>query len=430
MASQVKHLKIDSRKTTLDNGMRVVTSSMPHTRSVSISAFVGMGSRYEPAELAGISHIIEHLLFKGTAKRPTSMEISGAVEGVGGMINAATEQELSVYWCKVPQPYLGESLDLVIDMLRSSLFEPREIERERMVVMEEQSMINDYPNHKVDALIDEVLWPDHPLGRDIAGTRESVSSMSREMILDRVSQSYTPSNIVLSVAGNVDHEQVVLMLDSLCDGWVSQPPPSWAPFTHNQSAPRSRLEYRKTEQAHLAIGLPGLSMTHPDRYALNLISVVLGEGMSSRLFMEVREKRGLAYDIQSSVTHFQDCGALVVNAGVDPKRVYTAVETIMAEVGRLREGVPDTEMERAKRLSTGMLLLRMEDSRAVSSWMGSQELLLGKVLDVDEVIERVNRVTAEDVRRVSNDLLVNEKLNMAVVGPCRGEVRFRRSLKL
>jgi predicted Zn-dependent peptidase len=343
-------------------------------------------------------------------------------------LDAGTEPELTVYSSKVGRPYLDEALDLHIDMLCNSLYDPAEIERELMVVIEEQNMANDSPGHRADRLMDQMLWPDHQLGRDVGGTRESVSGMTREMLLDHGSRFYTPGNIVLSVAGDVDHDEIARTVESLGDGWSSRRPPAWVPFTHVQSAPQLRVEYRRTEQAQLLIGLPGLSATHPDRYALDLLSAVLGEGMSSRLFLEVREKRGLAYDIRSGVTHFLDTGAFVVAAGVDPKRAYETVEIVLAELARLRDRVPDSEMVRAKRLSTGMLVLRMEDTRAVSSWNGSQELLLGEVQDVDEVIEQVEGVTPEDLRRVANDLLTGDRLNMALVGPVRGEVRFQRAL--
>jgi len=418
------------RKTTLDNGMRVVTSTMPHARSVGISVFVGVGSRYDAEDRAGISHVIEHLVFKGTQRRPAPDQISGVVEGVGGVLNAGTEQELTVYWCKVARRYLDDCVDLLIDMLRNSVFDPTEIEKERMVVIEEQNMANDHPGHRVETLMDELLWPAHPLGRDIAGTRESVSDMTREMMMAHVEQFYSPSNIAISIAGNVEHEEVVTLVESLCRGWSPRRPPACTPFADTQQAPQLRLEYRKTEQTQVSIGLPGLSITHPDRYAVDMLSVVLGEGMSSRLFMEVRERQGLAYDIHSGVSHFQDCGAFVVDAGIDPKRVDDAVETVLVEVGRLREGVPEEELERAKRLSTGLLVLRMEDTRAVSSWAGSHELLLGHVLDVDEVSRLVEGVTTDDMARVANDLLLTEKLNMAVVGPRRAERRFLRALKL
>ena len=410
--------------------MRVVTCGMPHTRSVSISIVIGVGSRYESAAEAGISHMIEHLVFKGTSRRPTAMEISSTIEGTGGVLNAGTEHELTVYWCKVVEPHLRESLDLLIDILRNSLFAPEAIEQERKVVVEELSMINDYPTYRVDSLLDEMLWPDHPLGRDIGGTKESISLISRNMMLEHMARYYTPSNVVISVAGNVCHDEVVQQVADLSHDWAAADPPSWTPMTHVQSAPQLRLEYRKTEQTNLSIAVPGFSLHHPDQYALDLLSIVLGEGMSSRLFVEVREKRGLAYDVHSGVTHFLDCGAFAVTAGVDPKRVYDAVQTILAEVSGMRDEVPEQELDKAKRLVSGRMLLRMEDTRVVTAWMGNQELLLERILEPDDVIESINAVTPEEICKVANELLVTEKLNMAVVGRCRGQHRLEQLLEL
>ena len=430
MAEQFKDNPLIFQKTTLDNGLRVVTSEMPHTRSVSISIFIGVGSRYESAQQAGLSHFIEHMVFKGTARRPAPGEISAIIEGTGGVLNAGTEQEMTVHWCKVAESHFQESLDLLIDMLRNPLLDPKGIESERMVVLDELSMINDTPGSMVDALIDQMLWPDHPMGRDIGGTKDSVAGITRDMMLEHMECYYTPSNTVVSVAGNIPHHQVVREVEALCQGWPSSSPPDWTPVTHTQSASQSRLEYRKTEQAHLSIAVPGLPMEHPDQYPLDLLSVVLGEGMSSRLFIEMRERRGLAYDVHSGVANFLDCGAFVITAGVDPKRVYDAAETILALVGGMKEDVPEEELEKAKRLVTGRLLLRMEDTRAISGWMGNQELLLGRVIGLDEVVERVNNVTPDAVRKVANHLLLTEKLNMAVVGPNRGHRRLEKLLRL
>ena len=419
------------QKTTLDNGLRVVSLDMPHTRSVAISVFVKVGSRYESDAEAGLSHFIEHMVFKSTERRPDPVDISSAIEGTGGVMNAGTEHELTVYWCKVAQPYFAESLDLLFDMLRNSLYKPEDVERERRVIQEELAMINDYPTARVDSLIDEMLWPDHPLGRDIGGTKESVDAITRDMLLDHAAEYYTPENIVVSVAGNVPHSEVVARADELSRGWLSRPvcgEPS--PVTHIQREPQMKLEYRKTEQVHLSIALPGLPLNHPDRYALDLLSVILGEGMSSRLFVELREKRGLAYDVHSGVAHFRDTGAFVISAGVEPKSVYEAAPIILEQVADARDSLPEEEMERAKRLVAGRMMLRMEDTRSVSAWMGSQELLLGTILEVDEVVERVNAIGLSDIRRVASERLVSERLNMAVVGPCRGRKRLAGLLKL
>ena len=418
------------QKSKLDNGLRVVTGEMPHTRSVSMCVFVGVGSRYEADEQAGLSHYLEHMLFKGTRLRPEPQQISEAIESVGGIINAATEHELTVYWCKVAQPYFEDSLALLFDMLRNSLYEPDSIEKERQVIFEELAMINDYPGYKVEALIDEMLYPGHPLGRDIGGSRESVGGITREMMLDFVSAYYSPDNIVVSVAGNVSHDDVVAQVERLSAGWQPGTRGEWTEFSGVQCEPQSHVEYRRTEQAHLSVALPGVSLTHPQRYALDLMSVALGEGMSSRLFVEVREKRGLAYDVHSDVSHFSDTGALIVSAGVDPKRVYDAVQTILEQVSILRDGVPEDELEKVKRLSAGRLMLRMEDTRAVAIWMGQSEMLLGKIADVDDVIEQVNAVTTDEILQLANEVLLTERLNIAVVGPCRGRKRIERMLRL
>ena len=417
-------------KTTLDDGMRVVSCEMPHTRSVAISLFVGVGARYEDAREAGVSHFIEHMAFKGTERRPDPAMISAAVESGGGALNAGTEQELTVYWCKVAQPHFADSLELLFDMLRNSRYDPEDVERERQVIHEELAMTNDYPASRADTLIDEMLWPDHPLGRDIAGAHESVDGITRDMMLAYLERHYTPANIVLSVAGGVPHSEVAARAAELSRGWRNRARPEPVPYERSQEESQLRLEYRKTEQLHLSIALPGLSLSDPDAYALDLLSVILGGGMSSRLFVELREKRGLAYDVHSGVTHFRDTGAFVISAGVDPSRAYEAAPVILEQVASARDGVPEEEMSRAKSLVAGRMMLRMEDTRAVSGWMGSQELALGKMPTVDDVVERVNAVSADDLKRVARDRLVSERLNMAVVGPCRGRKRMAGLLRL
>ncbi len=418
------------QKTTLGNGLRVVSCDMPHTRSVAISIFVKVGSRYETDEEAGVSHFIEHMVFKCTERRPDPLDISSAIEGTGGVMNASAEQEMTVFWCKVAQPHFVESLDLLFDMLRNSLYKPEDVEKERRVIQEELAMINDYPTARVDSLIDEMLWPNHPLGRDIGGTKESVEGISREMLLDHVAEYYVPSNIVVSVAGNIPHSEVVALCERLSRDWPDSERREPIPVTHLQNEPQMKLEYKSAEQVYISIALPGLSMNHPDRYELDLLSVILGEGMSSRLFVELREKRGLAYDVHSGVAHFEDTGAFVISAGVDPTSVYDAALTILEQVADVRDSLPEDEMERAKRLVSGRMMLRMEDTRSVSAWMGSQELLLGTIVGVDDVIDRVNSIALPDIRRVASERLVTERLNMAVVGPRRGDERLSDLLRL
>ena len=430
MANTTEVIPQRYEKTTLSNGLRVVSCEMPHTGSVAIAVYVGVGSRYETDDEAGISHFVEHMVFKGTDRRPDPVDISAQIESTGGMINAGTEQELTVYWCKVAQPHFSESMDLIVDMLRNSLYRSADIEKERQVIHEELAMVNDYPTSRVDSLIDEMLWPDHPLGRDIGGSRESVNGIDRDMLLAHMHEYYIPSNIVVSIAGNVLHEDVVDLLERLSRDWPNGTTSEPAPFMYQQAESQLRLEYRRTEQLHLSIALPGLAMDDPDIYALDLLSVILGEGMSSRLFVELRENRGLAYDVHSGVSHFRDTGAFVITAGVDPSSAYEAVPAILEQVADMREPVDEHEVNRAKQLVAGRMMLRMEDTRAVSAWMGSQQLVRGSILGVDDVVDSVNAVTVADLRRVASDHLVGDRLNLAVVGPCRGQKRLSRLLKL
>ncbi len=418
------------QKTTLDNGLRIVTSSMPHTRSVSLSFYAGAGSRYEEDSEAGISHFIEHLLFKGTQRRPTSKEVSEAIESVGGILNGGTDRELTIYWSKVPRPNFHLALDVLVDMLRNSKFDPADVAKERQVVIEEINMVNDSPHQRVDVLIDEVVWPNQPLGREIGGSRETVSSFERDHAVSYLAQQYGSANTVVSVAGNISHEEVVESVSKALGDWRPATPRPYFPAKDGQRAPRAKVEYRRTEQAYLTVAVPGLPVSHHDRYALDLLNIILGGGMSSRLFMEIREKRGLAYDVYSYTDHLLDTGAFAVFAGVDPKRIGDALQAILQELARIRDDVRDDEVQKAKDLTKGRLLLRMEDTRSVSSWLGAQEALLGRIKTVDEAVQQVDAVPVEDVKRIARQLLVQEKLNLAVVGPYKSDKRFVPLLKL
>src|SRR3989304_2957205 len=335
-------------KNVLDNGLRGFTTPLPHTRSVCISFFIGAGSRYESPETAGLSHFIEHLLFKGTLKFPTAQAISEAIEGVGGILNAGTDRELTVYWCKVAQLHFSLAIDVLADMLYHPLFDPDEADREKKVVIEEIRATLDSPHERVDTLIDEVIWPDQALGRDVAGSEQSVSALSHHNTTSYFAHQYTPVNTVISVAGNVTHEEVVERIAAALGSWEGENPGSWHPAQNNQTHPRTSFETKKTEQLHLCLAVRGLPTQHPDRYNLDLINVVLGEGMSSRLFLQLRERQGLAYDVHSYVSHFQDSGALTVHSGVDPKRAETAVSAILEQMGLLKDEISPTELTKAK----------------------------------------------------------------------------------
>lgn len=414
----------------LKNGLRVITSSMQHTRSVCVSIFIGAGSRYEREDEAGVSHFIEHLCFKGTQRRVTAKEIAETIDGVGGLLNGGTDKEFTVYWCKVASQHFPLALDLLVDMIRYSRFNAQDIERERTVIVEELNESNDSPQDRVNRLIDEVLWPNQPLGREIIGSKETIEAISRGMLLDCLNRRYRSNNTVVSVAGNIGHAEVVQAVASAFGDWEMSTLAKPEPARESQEEPQLSVEKRDTEQAHICLAIRGLPLEHPDRFNLDILNVILGGSMSSRLHVEIREQLGLAYDIHSYAEYFLDSGAVVIYAGVAPKCVAEAVKAVLGELEKLKDGVPDAELVKAKELVKGRLLLGMEDSRSVAGWFGGQEILSGRIRTVDDVVSIVDAITPEELKRVSQQLFLTDKLNVAVVGPVENEASIRESLKL
>tara|TARA_B100000749_G_scaffold154438_1_gene118570 strand:+ start:8325 stop:9587 length:1263 start_codon:yes stop_codon:yes gene_type:complete len=406
----------------LDNKLRVLTSTMAHTQSISMVICVGAGSRYESDELAGVSHFIEHLPFKGTESWPTARAVSEAIEGVGGVMNASTDREMTVFWCKVARLHYKTAFAVLMDMVLNSRLDPEEVEKEREVIQEELRMTYDQPSYRVDLLIDEAMWPDQAMGRDVGGTLETVADIQQKDIREYMHQQYNPANTVVAVAGNVTHEEVVGMLAETTRDWKPLESLDWELATDNVEGPLVKVERRRSDQTHLCLGVPGLSLTHPDRYAFNLMNTILGDGMSSRLFLNLREEQGLAYDVHSSSSNYRDTGALVVYCGVEPSKTNDAVKTIVKEFQGMHQAPSEQELNKAREYSKGRLLLRMEDTRAVASWLGAQELLQDSVRTPEEVVESLDAVTPADIARVAKNFLNDDKMRLAVVGP-RGGVK-------
>ena len=406
----------------LDNKLRVLTSTMAHTQSISMVICVGAGSRYESDELAGVSHFIEHLPFKGTESWPTARAVSEAIEGVGGVMNASTEPEMTVSWCKVARLHYKTAFAVLMDMVLNSRLDPEEVEKEREVIQEELRMTYDQPSYRVDLLIDEAMWPDQAMGRDVGGTLETVADIQQKDIREYMHQQYNPANTVVAVAGNVTHEEVVGILAETTRDWKPLESLDWELATDNVEGPLVKVERRHSDQTHLCLGVPGLSLTHPDRYAFNLMNTILGDGMSSRLFLNLREEQGLAYDVHSSSSNYRDTGALVVYCGVEPSKTNDAVKTIVKEFQGMHQAPSEQELNKAREYSKGRLLLRMEDTRAVASWLGAQELLQDSVRTPEEVVESLDAVTPADIARVAKNFLNDDKMRLAVVGP-RGGVK-------
>ncbi|MEO8743999.1 MAG: pitrilysin family protein [Candidatus Dormiibacterota bacterium] len=412
----------------LQGGAKLVTSTMPQRMSASVVFMFGGGSRLEDERLAGVSHFIEHLFFKGTQKRPTSKEIADAIEGVGGFINASTDKELTAYWTRVPSEYLDLGIDVLTDILSNSKLDPADIERERAVILEELKMYQDQPQDYVQNLFEELMWPGHPLGRDIAGTQESVAHLTRDDILEYADAMYRLPNVVIGAGGALDEADVLralgsrLTLPSDANGQV----PALAP--PDIDAPHVLVRGRRTEQAHICIGVRASSYLHPDRYVIDLLNTVLGEGMSSRLFLNIRERLGLAYDVHSFTQKHRDTGYLGVYLGVDPKKAVEAVHAVMAELRGLcdREVEPD-ELERAKEFTKGRLRLELETTNGVAFWLTYQELLLGEIRTIEEELMLIDAVTAEDIKRVAGEIL-GTPMQMAVIGPFARDAGFRAAI--
>lgn len=417
-------------KTVLSNGLRVISSTISHNQSVCLTVFMGAGSRYESEKKAGVSHFTEHLLFKGTSRRPSAREISEAIEGVGGILNGGTDKELTVYWSKVSTPHFPLAVDLLMDMLQNSSIKNDEVEKERRVIIEEINMITDLPQMQVDQLLDQMLWPGgQALGRDVAGTKETVSLLKGSDLKVYAKNHYIPNNAVFAVAGDISHNKALKLIEKAVSGWKKGKKPFFEASVNNNKGPAVQVIERPTEQVHVSLGLKGPPLSHPDRYCFDILNAVLGEGMSSRLFLNVREKRGLVYDVHSSVDHYSDSGALVVYAGLEPGRLEIALQAILEELSGLKKRISARELKKVKEMTKGRLVLRLEDSRSIAGWAGTQELLLNRVKMPEEVISVVDSIGADDLKKIAEKYLVTENLTLAMVGPVKDTVPFLSLLK-
>lgn len=419
-------------KTVLENGVRVVTGPMTGVRSTSLIMYFDVGSRYEKPDVAGVSHYLEHMLFKGTERRPDAKMISEEIEGVGGMLNASTSKEATNYWCKCPSTHYDLAFDVLADMINGSLIDTTELNKERSVIIEEIRGSEDSPEEYVHDIIDEVVWGTHSVGRSIAGSEETVGAISREQMVDFWKRNYRPERMVIASGGDIEHEHVV----ELANQHFGNLTPAGDADQYDraeviQQGARSRLLTKETEQAHLCVALPALPYTSERRYVQGTIEAVLSSGMSSRLFQEIREKRGLVYSVYGYFRPYEDVGQAVIYAGTDLSRIDETVEAIVAELRKLRDQpVPEDELRRTKELRKGRLLMGLEDSRSVASWVGSQELVYGEIKTPEEVMEEIEAVTVEQVHELSQELFKADLLNLALIGPFDDEAHFTSLLQL
>jgi predicted Zn-dependent peptidase len=414
----------------LQNGLRVLTAPMSHAQSVSCIVMLAAGSRYETPETNGIAHFAEHMFFKGTERRPTARDIAGEIDAIGAEFNAFTSKEYTGYYVKCAAEHRDVALDVLVDMLRNSKFAQEEVEREKGVIVEEMNMYYDTPRDYLEGVYDELLYGDQPLGWDIIGTKETVRAATRETFLDYLDKWYRAPRMVAGVAGAVGDDilpRLEELLGDVQDGARGEP----TPVAVAQDSPRVKLYTKTSDQAHVRVGVHSYPIVHEDRYALALLATVLGGGMSSRLFTEVRERRGLAYYVFGHNMGYTDTGTLYAQGGVDISRIDEAVQTIVAEFGRIAaEPVAADELEKARSFAKGRLVLSLEDPKGTIMFGLRAEVLEGLTREPDEVIAGLEAVTVEDIQRVAQDVIRENQLNFALIGPFDDPDRFEKLLAL
>lgn len=384
---------------------------------MAIGIWVGVGGRFEDEATKGAAHFLEHILFRGSLKYPCH-EIKGSIEGVGGSLNAFTGEEQTCFYARVPAKHFDLTVDILCDMVFFPMIQKNDLEKERGIILEEIKMYADLPQYRVLEMLDAMVWPGHPLGQSLAGSKETVGSMTRTDLRDFHRRHYAPDNIVISVCGNFSHERLEELLEAKLTNFSSQEKVEFLKFNASQKKPQTAFFRKKTEQMHLALGMPSLCAEHPDIYALAVLNIILGGNMSSRLFDELREKRGLAYSIYSTTRTYADTGMFMVKAGVDNKKLVEAVALIGKILRQLRRGKVSTdEFVRAREYYSGQFVLGLEDATEHMMWIGESMIERDRIRTLGEVVSRINSLTPDDIRRVASDILKEKLFNLAVVGP-------------
>ncbi len=420
------------KKTILKNGLRLLTIPVKGTDVITVLVLIKAGSRNEKAKLAGISHFAEHVFFKGTKKRPSQIAIASEIDGVGGEMNAFTSKEYTGFYIKASKDHFKLSLDVLADILQNPLFRPQDIKKEKGVIVQEINMYQDTPLIYVSELFEQRLYAGHPLGRDIIGSKNTVLNVSAESLRDYIASLYTADNVIVCVAGAIGEAKDLVKSVSDYFKFVSaEKVATFKKIIERQKEPQIAIKKQKTEQTHFCLGVRGYPADHPKRYILEVLSALLGGGMSSRLFEQVRDKRGLAYYIKSAVQTYKDCGYLQVQAGVEHQKMAKAILVILKELGRLKsKKVPQKELQKAKEFLKGSITLEIEDSFALAQLISLQELLKKKTRTPAEIFKEIDKVTAEDIRLVAEELFVNEGLNLAVIGLDKSESKIKKILKI
>jgi len=422
------------KKYKLSNGLTVLLTPQKETQAVAVLILIGVGSRYETEDIRGIAHFLEHMMFKGTEKRPNTQILANELDVVGAQYNAFTSKDHTGYYVKVSAEHLELAMDILSDMVWNSKLEEEEIKKEKGTILEELNMYEDHPQNKVDWLAEEIMYKKtHPLGWDEGGLKKTVKAINRQKMNKFKEDFYQPQNMVVSIAGNFSKNNAEKLLNKYFTNKETNKKQTkkFKKFVEYQKKPQIILEYKKTEQAHISMALVGPKYTDKDYLATVILANILGGSMSSRLFINIREKHGLCYWIHSSLSTYQDTGSLVLEAGLDKKRIKQAVTLILQELTNIKkQGITKEELKKAKENIKGSSILALENSSAIASWYGTQQLLIGKTKTPEQRICDIMKVTKEDVNRVAKNIFKTSKINLALIGPFKDEKEFKKLLKI
>lgn len=423
---------MDYKRRRVAKGVRVITVPLANLESATVTVWVGTGSRNEEKRVSGISHFLEHMAFKGSKKRPSAREIAEAVDAIGGEFNAATSKEWTRYYIRVRAKLLPIAFDVLSDILLNPLLKNEDIEREKGVIVEEIGMYEDTPVQHIWDVFEGTIFGNSALGRDVIGTRKTVKSLTKADFERYRKTHYYAKNLLVTVAGGVKEEEVLKLTEKFFGKVKNKKKREIKKFKASQTKPLVRLDSEKREQAHFILGFLGKPLGHKDRYSEAVLNAILGRGMSSRLFSEVREKRGLAYSVKSEVDSLSDTGYFAAYAGVDPKKVDEAIKVVLEQFYSIANGtapILEQELAKAKEYIKGHFALSLEDTRHITNFFGYEEIIRGKVRGVEEVFEGINKVEVKDVLKVAKDLFVPKKLNLAIIGPYKSKSKFEKLLR-
>ncbi|MCL5406937.1 MAG: insulinase family protein [Patescibacteria group bacterium] len=421
---------LNHKLTILSNGLRLITAPLENTKAVTVLFLVGVGSRYETKDLNGISHFLEHMFFKGTAKRPKTIDIAKALDAVGASYNAFTSEENTGFFVRAASEHFELALDILFDMLYNSTFKDEEIEREKGVIIEEINMYQDLPQSYISEVAKQLFYGDQPLGWQTTGLKETVQKFSRKDFVNYRDKFYTPENMIVAIAGGKNSVPWQEKIQEFFQKVESKKKADYIKIEENQTKPGLKIHFKKTDQAHLILGFRTIARTSPERPVLRVLNNIFGETMSSRLFTEVRERRGLAYYVSSEMADFQDAGVFGAAAGVDISRAEEAVKVILEEFNRLKkEEVAFEELQRAKENLKGRMYLSLEESFAVAEFLAEQKLFWDKIEQPEDLIKKYEKVTASDIKKFANDYFVGKNLNLAMIGPFQDKANFQKLLE-